>query len=74
MNKGCNWKDELDTFLLSYRNTPHCTTGETPSFLLFSRTVRDKLPTVAGTEDVSRHDDAVKRNCTLKKKWKLMLI
>ena len=28
----------------------------------FSRTVRDKLPTVPGTEDVSGHDDAVKRN------------
>ena len=60
-NKGRNWKHELDTFPLSYRNTPHCTTGETPSFLLFSRAVRDKLPTVPGTVDGSRHDDAVKR-------------
>ena len=46
INEGCNWKHELDTFLLSYRNTPHCTTGETRSFLFFSRVVRDKLPTV----------------------------
>ena len=35
INEGRNWKHELDTFLLSYRNTPHCTRGETPSFLLF---------------------------------------
>ena len=62
INKGRNWQHELDTFLLSYRNTPHCTTGETPSFLLFSRIVRDKLPTVPGPIDASRHDDAVKRN------------
>ena len=60
INEGRNWKHELDTFLLSHRNTPHCTTGETPCFLLFSRTIRDKLPTVPGTEDASRHEDAVK--------------
>ena len=47
---------------MSYRNTPHCTIGETPSFLLFSRVVRDKLPTVSSTVEGSRHDDAVKRN------------
>ena len=70
INESRNWKHELDTFLLSYRNTPHCTTGETPSFLLFSMTVRDKLPTVPGTEDASRHDDAVKRNRAQKEKMK----
>ena len=40
INEGRNWKHELDTFLLSYRNTPHCTTYETPSLIIFSRTVR----------------------------------
>ena len=70
INEGGNWKHELDRFLLSYRNTPHCTTGETSSFLLFSRTVRDKLPTVPGTEDVSRHDDAIKQNRAWKEKMK----
>ena len=55
---------------MSYRNTPHCTAGETPSFLLFSRAVRDKLPTVSGTVDGSRHDDAVKRNRAQKEKIK----
>ena len=70
INEGRNWKHELDTFLLTYRNTLHCTTGETPSFLLFSRTVRDKLPTFPGTEGVSRHDDVVKRNRAQKEKMK----
>ena len=55
---------------MSYRNTPHCTTGETPSLIIFSRTVRDKLPTVPGTEDVSRHDYAVKQNHAQKEKMK----
>ena len=41
-----------------------------PCFLLFSRTVRDKLPTVPSTEDVSRHDDAVKRNRAQNEKMK----
>ena len=35
VSEGRNWKHKLDLFLLSYRNFPHCTTGETPSFLLF---------------------------------------
>ena len=47
---------------MSYRNTPHCATGKMPSFILFSRVFRDKLPTVPSTVDGSRHDDAVKRN------------
>ena len=55
---------------MSNRNTPNCATGETPSFLLFSRTIRDKLPTVPGTVDGSRHDDAVKRNRAQKEKMK----
>ena len=49
VSKGRNWKHDLDTFLLSYRNASHCTTGETPSFLLFSRVVRDKLSIVSYT-------------------------
>ena len=35
VNKECCWKNELDTFLWSYINTPHCTTDDTPYFLLF---------------------------------------
>ena len=43
-----------------------------PSFLLFSRVVKDKLPAVPGTVDHSRHDDTVKRNRVPKEKWKLI--
>ena len=69
--EGRNWKHELDMFLLSYKNTPYCTTGETLSFYLFSRVVWDKLPTVPGNFDGSRHDNAVKRNCAQKEKMKI---
>ena len=58
-------------FLLSYKNTPYCTTGETLSFYLFSRVVWDKLPTVPGNFDGSRHDNVVKRNCAQKEKMKI---
>lgn len=41
-----NWKEELDTFLLNYRSTPHCTTGQPPAVLLFGRNIRNKIPAV----------------------------
>ena len=60
----------MDTFLLSYRNSPHCTASETPSLLLFSRVVRDEIPTVPSTVDSSRQDDEVKGSCVQKEKMK----
>ena len=48
---------------MSYRNGLRCTTRETPSFLSFSKTAKDKLPTVSSTAAGPRHDGAVKRNC-----------
>ena len=62
VNKRHNWKQELGKFLLSYRKTPHCKTGEMPSFLLFSRVIRNKLSTILNTAIGSRHDDVVKCN------------
>jgi hypothetical protein len=37
-----NWKTDVQRFLLSYRTTPHATTGCTPSELLMGRTVRTR--------------------------------
>ena len=37
INEGCNWKHKLDAFLLSYRDTPHCMTGETHLSFVFQR-------------------------------------
>ena len=44
--EGRNWKDELHTFLLAYRTTPHTTTGVSPSEAFLQRAVRWKLPSV----------------------------
>ncbi|XP_062710814.1 uncharacterized protein K02A2.6-like [Aedes albopictus] len=39
-----DWIWDLRTFLLMYNSTPHATTGEAPSVLMFGRVLRDKLP------------------------------
>ena len=33
----------LNNFLLTYRNTPHATTGQTPAIMMYNRTLRSKL-------------------------------
>ncbi|CAB4030060.1 uncharacterized protein K02A2.6-like [Paramuricea clavata] len=44
--EGKDWKSELNTFLLNYRTTAHCTTGKSPAVLLFGREIRTKLPSL----------------------------
>ncbi|XP_051783661.1 uncharacterized protein K02A2.6-like [Erpetoichthys calabaricus] len=45
-------QQRLDTFLLTYRNTPHATTKETPAMLFLGRKLRSRLdflkPNIAG--------------------------
>lgn len=36
-------KEKLESYLLSYRNTPHATTNETPAKLLMGRSLRTRL-------------------------------
>ncbi|XP_051782565.1 uncharacterized protein K02A2.6-like [Erpetoichthys calabaricus] len=53
-------QQRLDTFLLTYRNTPHATTKETPAMLFLGRKLRSRLdflkPNIAGV--VHRSQDA----------------
>lgn len=39
-----NWRQELQTFLLHYRATKHCTTNKSPCELLMNRAIKTKLP------------------------------
>ena len=41
--QGLPWQDEMYTFLMNYRATPHLTTGKAPAELLFGRPFRTKL-------------------------------
>ena len=47
------WRVELKNFLLAYRSTPHSTTGASPTYLLFGREVRTKLPSISFSDPVS---------------------
>lgn len=49
LQKG-NWRKELVKYLLMYRSTAHSVTGKSPSELLFSRKIRDKLPSLKERE------------------------
>ena len=42
--EGKEWKKELDKLLLNYRNSPHTTTGYSPSLLFFNRSLKTNLP------------------------------
>jgi len=53
-----SWKQELQRFLLQFRTTPHCSTGEPPAELLFNRTVQGQLPTLVNRKVVNRHKEA----------------
>ncbi|XP_055605533.1 uncharacterized protein K02A2.6-like [Uranotaenia lowii] len=55
---GHNWKDELQRFLLTYRASPHTTTGRSPAELLFGRKIRTKIPQLANARMVE--DEAVR--------------
>ena len=39
------WKD-LQHFLAMHRNTPHSSTGKTPSEMMMNRVARGKIPTI----------------------------
>lgn len=41
-----DWREDLHQYLLMYRSTPHSTTLRTPAELMFSRNIRDKLPSI----------------------------
>lgn len=51
-SEGKDWKQELNTFLLAYRSTPHHTTGVSPAELLFKRKIRTKLPELNTTNNL----------------------
>ena len=59
--EGKDWRQELHTFLTTYRSTPQMTTGATPFYLMFGREMRSKLPDLRReapitNEEVHNHD------------------
>ena len=54
--EGLNWKEEIYNFLLSYRTTPHCSTGVAPIQLLFNREVRNNIPLLPRKDEINYYD------------------
>ena len=64
-----NWKEELGSFLIMYRATPHSTTGVSPAELLFRRKLGTRIP---GIEEFPVDDQEVRdRDSEAKEKGKL---
>ena len=68
--EGRDWHKEIHKFLLTYRNTPHCSTKVAPSVLLMNRKLRDKLPCLM--EDTLVWQEACRENEAKKMKSKLL--
>ena len=49
---------EINRFLMNYRNTPHSTTGKTPSELLMNRIIKTKVPAWISTAQGKTHKEA----------------
>lgn len=54
-----DWIWKLRSFLLMYNSTPHTTTGVAPSFLMFGRILRDKLPSI-GNRTATANEESVR--------------
>lgn len=44
--EGKDWRNELQSFLLAYRTTPHTVTGESPATIMFGRQIRNDIPSM----------------------------
>ena len=63
-------KEEIYRFLLNYRNTPHSSTGFTPSRLLMGRVIKTKLPALIPKPKTKEHRRAQENNKEAKRKAK----
>jgi len=68
--EGKDPKIEIQRFLMNYRNTPHSSTGYTPSRLLMGRVIKTKLPTLIPKATGKAHAMARKKNKEAKQKAK----
>ena len=60
--EGKNWREEINTFLLAYRSTPHSTTGKSPAELLFRRTYKAKMPGLSYVDEEIEGNNQAARN------------
>ena len=63
MIEGKKWRTELSKFLMSYRSTPHCTTGVAPAQLMFNYNANTtRLPQIDEPIDRGKLEERAKAN------------
>ena len=69
--EGSSWKTALQTFLRSYRATPHATTGQPPAKLMFNgRDFKTRLPSAVDNPTLIDHQTVKHRDAEQKSKQK----
>ena len=66
--QGEDWRRVLYRFLLSYRATPHTSTGEPPAEVLFNQVIRSGVPAI--NEQYTTLVDVAERNKKVEKRMK----
>ena len=61
-NEGTDVEEAVDKYVAAYRNTPHSTTGEKPSKLMWNRDIATKLPSFTKDAKGRHHSQARKRD------------
>ena len=57
MYESCKDKNKnLDEFLMTYRNTPHSSTGQAPAVMAFNRTLRSKLHQIQPADSMRKQE------------------
>lgn len=67
---GRNWRKDIDDYLMAYHTTPHSVTNQTPSKLMFGRTIRSKIPSLEDVYTVPPNDETTDRDKIQKAKGK----
>ena len=60
--EGKDPRVEVNRRLLNYRNTPHPSTGKTPSELMMNRIIKTRLPALIKTPQTESHREARKKD------------
>lgn len=69
-NEKGNWHEDLQSYLLMYRSSPHCTTLKSPAELMFNRNIRDKLPMFEASTGEHADSEVRDRDALMKQKGK----
>ena len=71
--EGLDPKVEVQKRLLNYRNTPHPSTGYSPSQLMMGRRLKTKIPSIIKAPWNKEHTEAKKRDRETREKRKMIL-